>query len=132
MLRIEGEKSAWFLLIGGKPCLYADGVGRSIQQPCISPTMFRPSGISELAPLRRHPESVPAVPMCVSPLGLSTGAGWSVCVSSRSTLTAFIKNSPPRCPKYLTGSVQKCKYDFTSLTFTSTTSDCWCKDRKNN
>lgn len=88
----RGSESAWFLLIGeGSHACMLTIVGRSIQQPCISPTMFRPSGVSELAPLRRHPESVPALPMCVSPLGVSPSCGWRI-----ASLTRIVKRKIPR------------------------------------
>ena len=65
--------------------LYADG-GQfgTIQQPCTSPTVVRLSGLSELVPLRWHPESVPAMPMCVSPLGGLRAAGWRIASLARS------------------------------------------------
>ena len=64
----EVRESAWFLLIGEKPAVgYAAAVGRSLQQPDTCPSVFRPSGISERTPLRRHPDSVPALPIALPP-----------------------------------------------------------------
>ena len=48
--------------------LHSDGCQSGmIQQLNTSPTMFRLSGISELALLRWHPESVPAMPIALPP-----------------------------------------------------------------
>lgn len=68
----------------GETMLHADG-GQSgmIQQPITSPTMNRPSGISELVPLRRHPESVPAVPIALPPWAINRASGWRIASIAR-------------------------------------------------
>lgn len=79
MLLEEVRESAWFLLIGEKPILYADcGQSGMIQQLNISPTMLRLSGISELVLLRWHPELVPALPIALPPRANLRVAGWRI------------------------------------------------------
>ena len=52
---------------GENHAYHADDCRRSIQQLNTSPTMLRLSGVSELALLRRHPESIPALPIALPP-----------------------------------------------------------------
>ena len=55
-----------------------------IQQLDIIPTMCRLSGLSELVPLRWHPESVPAIAHLRYPLGRLRVAGWRIASLTRS------------------------------------------------
>lgn len=55
--------------------VYAAAFGRSLQQPNTSPSVLRPSGISERTPLLRHPDSVPALPIEFPPWAFSEMRG---------------------------------------------------------
>ena len=79
----------------------------AIQQLNIRATMCRLSGISELLPLRWHPESVPAMPMCVPPLGLSTSCG----VVGLRLLLVAVKKTPHQIVREPMGS----RYDKSSV-----------------